>query len=253
MTVLNHWSAENLVTASSLLTPKNVGGQNLVLNTGSNTASTVDTANSITRGSATKRKTLTVPGPGSDAEIADADNWAIFAAGVVTIEFIFKLATTTSFYHRIFKTGTFGTRYEFYFGMQNYASNDGDLYGQHTDFLATTEAGDNRIAYIPKFYAKGVSKIGELAHLGVTFDLRGTYPRFTSYLNGESLSDFYSTRAVNSAWASGTQSYSLMDNGSSGASNTQFAELMMHTTPLTLGLARSRARYVRWFNRIRGV
>lgn len=254
MTVLSHWSAENLVTASSLLTPKNVGGQNFVLNTNPSTATAPNSNYPITRGSATMRKTLTVPDPGTDEEIGHAYAWSIFTAGVVTIEYVFRMESGTAFYHRIFKNGTFGTRYEFYFGVQNYGSNDGDIYGQHLDYVSSSEQGDNRINYIRKAYGQGVIKFGELAHLGLTLDLRAAYPRFTSFLNGELLSDFYSTRPINSGWLSGTQSYSLVDNTSGGGvTKTQFAELMLHTTPLTLGLARSRARYIRWFNRIRGV
>jgi len=98
-------------------------------------------------------------------------------------------------------------------------------------------------------FAIGAVRFGELCHLGISLYM-GDVPRWTAFVNGEYMGTCDGPAALSADWGSDDTFLFQVKDSSGDASYTCFSELIIHKTPLTLGLARHRARYLRQMLRI---
>lgn len=243
-----HWVMDDANTTSETVASRSIA-LTLTLNSGG-TYTKPDTAHPLTKGSATKRKYLSGTGIAADNNLASTSVIDLIGSGrVLSIEAVFRLQAWTAFYFRIIRNAVVTQRFDLYAG---YDETSDEFYFLPLDILGAVDEGYAGMRTMQHVFDMGVAREDEYCHFACMIDARTTKPKFESYLNGELIGRSQSTRPFDAGWTSATETFSITDNAGDDTYRS-FAEVMLHDTPLTLGLVRQRARYYRWLHRIKGV
>lgn len=236
MTTFAHYILDNANLAGKSVANSQGSAPSLTLNA-AGTYTLVDTIHNAARGGPTKRKTLS--GAGLTSGMATATFGIVASGEATTVELVFRLTSAMAFEVRFIRSAT--TRFEFHIAAVGDDPNDCDVVFTPLDVISDAADGHDGERLINRVQGRGIARIGELCHLAFMVDARSTKPKFESYLNGQFIGRSQSTRDLNSAWNGSSETFSLLDDGGD-ATFSSFAEILIHNTPLTAGLARKHAR-----------
>lgn len=241
-----HWVAEDANTVAETIASRgNVALTFTLLSTGTYTKP--DTNHALTKGSSTKRKYVSGTGISSDNNLGTSAAIDLLnASNVLTIEAVFRLQAYTAFYFRVIRSGVGTQRFDLYVGYDD--TTDG-FYFLPLDYVGGVDEGQAGLRTLTNAADKGVVRVGEFCHFACMIDPRSTKPKFESYVNGEFIGRSQSTRDFTASYTGNNETFSITDNAGDDTYRS-FMEVQLHNTPLTMQLARRKARYLRQLMRI---